>query len=231
MKILAVANQRGGVGKTTLALNLAIRCSMGAIPEVKKRVLILDTDHFQNLSNSFCFLPELAAGNQLPPARDPSVYKLRCQYNWGGLSSSTDIFFGMETTPWRTPYTNIDILPARPDHLKSEFDQLNIVGVVANRAEKVPAHQANFERLQADKSVVLKETLGERDAYEYSWRKVPSEYSDRIAEQEMRELIEQIRTNIWGVETKNNSTNTKKLTSVPTLPQNVFPFKKELFQE
>jgi len=38
-KIISVVNQKGGVGKTTLAVNLA-----GNLAKMKKRVLLLDTD-------------------------------------------------------------------------------------------------------------------------------------------------------------------------------------------
>ena len=47
-KIIAVANQKGGVGKTTLALNLSAKLSLDG-----DKVLLLDADP-QNSTAVFC---------------------------------------------------------------------------------------------------------------------------------------------------------------------------------
>jgi len=48
MKIISIANQKGGVGKTTISVGMA-----GVLSEMKKKVLLVDMDQQGNLSSSF----------------------------------------------------------------------------------------------------------------------------------------------------------------------------------
>ncbi len=100
--IVAVANQKGGVGKTTTAVNLA-----ASLAAAERRVLLVDLDPQANATSAF--------GSPLSPG-EPHVYH--------GLIGQSDARRLLRTTDLPT----LQLLPAGTDLLGAEVELVSAAG-------------------------------------------------------------------------------------------------------
>ena len=112
-RIVAIANQKGGVGKTTTVVNLAV-----ALAQLRQSVLVIDLDPQANATS----------GLGLPPRQGISLYP--------ALTGAADVADVIQPTP----YENVNIIPAELDLAGAEIEiarQVDHLHVVKKAMDRV----------------------------------------------------------------------------------------------
>lgn len=119
-KIIAIANQKGGVGKTTTTLNLG-----AALAARGRRVLLVDGDPQSNLTEGLGLDPYQQEYTTYDvfhnPKRDPAFAIKRVQPT-AALHASN----ATELPPAESPYS-LDLIPATPDMAALETELISMM--------------------------------------------------------------------------------------------------------
>jgi chromosome partitioning protein len=174
MKIITVAHQKGGVGKTTLALNLAYCFKEGA------RVAIIDTDPQGSVSNIKPILEQHGIALIAPQDID----KVRNQYDIAVIDTPPYL---STTLPEFFKYSDFVLVPTKA----------SVLDIMAIRATIKLLREAMKERPQLKASIVLN-MVKSRSAITAEIKEILDEYKFPILNTMVSDRVSYTRSPISG---------------------------------
>ena len=106
--ILSISNQKGGVGKTTTAINLAVY-----LGQLGKKVLLIDLDPQSNLTSGIGFVSNEGSTNPIYEGLSKSVYDILTD-----KAKVKEVFV-------LTKYPNVHLIPSSIDLAGAEIELVN----------------------------------------------------------------------------------------------------------
>lgn len=167
--IIVIANQKGGVGKTTTAINLSAACAMKG-----KRVLLLDLDPQSNSSLTF-----LEAG-----AVNGSAFELFTE-----MQEPWDNFI------YQTKVKNLDVVPSKINLAKLEAKLVGDFDAIFRLRDRFEQIKSNYDLIFVDTPPTLGLiTVNALVAAQYVLIPIQSSYFALEGTDDLLETIEKVRS-------------------------------------
>ncbi len=167
--IIVIANQKGGVGKTTTAINLSAACAMAG-----KKTLLIDLDPQSNSSLSFI---------------DPE------RVNGGAFELFTEPTRPLEDFIYETDVPKLEIIPARINLAKLEAKLIGEIDAAFRLRDRIDKIRGNYDLIFIDTPPTLGLiTVNALVAANYLLIPIQSSYFAMEGTDDLLETVEKIRS-------------------------------------